>query len=376
MLRHALLTGVGLLALTACNNETSSNGYTINGDIAGIDNGTKVFLKTVKDNKLVDVDTTEVNNNSFSFVGNSDNLDVHFVSVENLTYNLPFVLENDNIDLIIYKDSLNKSLAQGSKENNLLRQYQKHNLNLSKKNFEIRNEMRLAQTENDSAKLAEATESYKQLMTDSENYEMNFVKENKDSFVAMLILESLLNRKKGTAKEINDIYQSMPEKMKETRPGKGIGTSLHAALATAEGSKAPDFTAPTPDGKEITLSDVKGKVTIIDFWASWCGPCRRENPNVVKVYEKYHDKGLEIVGVSLDGSPRQKDAKNAWLEAIEKDNLTWHHVSNLNYFNDPIAKEYNIKSIPATFIIDENGVIIAKNLRGQALEDKIAELLN
>ena len=99
--------------------------------------------------------------------------------------------------------------------------------------------------------------------------------------------------------------------------------------------------------------------------------------NTIKaIYEKYHDKGLEIIGVSLDGNPKQKGAKDAWLDAIEKDNLTWYHVSNLQYFNDPIAKQFNISSIPATFIIDEEGLIVAKNLRGQALEDKIEELLN
>ena len=146
--------------------------------------------------------------------------------------------------------------------------------------------------------------------------------------------------------------------------------------ATEIGQKAPSFSAPSTDGKMIALNDIMGKVTIVDFWAAWCGPCRRENPNVVQVYEKYHDKGLEIISVSLDGNRRQQDPKAAWLQAIEDDKLNWHHVSNLNYFNDPVAKAYNIKSIPATFILDEKGNILAKNLRGNNLENKIAELLN
>ena len=115
---------------------------------------------------------------------------------------------------------------------------------------------------------------------------------------------------------------------------------------------------------------------MIDFWAAWCGPCRRENPNIVQVYNKYHEKGLEIIGVSLDGRMGQGDPKAAWVKAIEDDNLSWHQISNLNYFEGPIAKMYNIQSIPASFILDAEGRIVAKNLRGPALEQKMAELLD
>jgi peroxiredoxin len=177
--------------------------------------------------------------------------------------------------------------------------------------------------------------------------------------------------------------ENLNEVINKNTGNKFIGQKVNTFIALKEreesisiGRKAPDFTSVDTNGKLVSLEAIKGKVTIIDFWAAWCGPCRRENPNLVRIYEKYHDKGLEIIGVSLDGNPRQKGAKDAWLNAIQKDNLTWYHVSNLQYFNDPIAKQFNINSIPATFIIDEDGLIVAKNLRGQALEDKIEELLN
>lgn len=137
------------------------------------------------------------------------------------------------------------------------------------------------------------------------------------------------------------------------------------------GNNAPIFSGKTPDGKDLSLEDIKGEVIILDFWASWCGPCRRENPNVVKMYNKYHNKGLEIIGISLD----KANQKNRWIRAIAQDRLTWQHLSNLQGWNEPIAALYGVRSIPATFILDKDGVILAKNLRGLALENKIATLL-
>lgn len=139
---------------------------------------------------------------------------------------------------------------------------------------------------------------------------------------------------------------------------------------TAIGEKAPEFSGPNPNGETIALKDVLGKVTLVDFWAAWCKPCRAENPNIVAVYEKYHDKGFNVLGVSLDRT------EAAWKKAIEDDGLEWHHISNLAYFEDAIAKMYNVNAIPAAFLLDENGVIIAKNLRGPALEEKVSEVLD
>ncbi|WP_395056102.1 peroxiredoxin family protein [Flavobacterium sp.] len=133
---------------------------------------------------------------------------------------------------------------------------------------------------------------------------------------------------------------------------------------------APNFTAKNVGGKLVSLKESLGKVTIIDFWASWCAPCRKENPNMVSLYKEFHDKGLNIIGVSLD-----KDA-TAWKEAIAKDNLTWIEISNLKEWEDPIAATYNIEGIPATFLLDANGKIVAKNLLGNELKAKVADLLS
>ncbi len=138
---------------------------------------------------------------------------------------------------------------------------------------------------------------------------------------------------------------------------------MMARKSVSLGQKAPDFTINSIDGKPIKLSDYKGKYVMLDFWASWCVPCRQENPNVVKQYAKFHPKGFEILGISLD------DKKEAWQQAINADKLTWQHVSELQRFEGPTELLYHIDSIPMNFIIDPQGVIIAKNITGAKLEE-------
>ena len=198
-----------------------------------------------------------------------------------------------------------------------------------------------------------------------------YIKENTNTLFALMLTSEMLSKRELTATEANEVVESLSPKMAETQMAKKI-TSALASLSKGEvGSKAPDFTAPDPNGNMLSLKETLGKYTLVDFWASWCKPCRMENPNVVRVYNKYHDKGLNIISVSLD----RANQKDRWLKAIADDQMDWYHVSNLQFWQDPIAKDYNVRSIPATFLLDENGVIIAKNLRGAQLETQMAALL-
>ncbi|MCH8555524.1 MAG: AhpC/TSA family protein [Schleiferiaceae bacterium] len=148
-----------------------------------------------------------------------------------------------------------------------------------------------------------------------------------------------------------------------------------ASSRIVPGADAPDITLQNPDGKEMKLSELKGKVVLVDFWASWCQPCRAENPNLVRLYDTYNAKGFEIFSVSLDGVERQQDPRGEWLKAIEADNLKWNtHVSDLSGWNTPLLQLYGFTSIPFTILVDREGKIIQKNLRGEALEAKLKEL--
>jgi peroxiredoxin len=167
---------------------------------------------------------------------------------------------------------------------------------------------------------------------------------------------------------IDSVARVIDQEMPDYQIKKDFMLEVKGLRKLAIGSVAPEIELPNPDGEMIKLSSLRGNYVLIDFWAAWCGPCRMENPNVVRMYQKYKGKGFEIYGVSLDRT------REDWVQAIEKDNLEWTQVSDLKYFNSEAARTYNINAIPATYLIDQDGKIIGKNLRGKSLEDKLKEI--
>ncbi|MCS4434593.1 peroxiredoxin family protein [Aquiflexum gelatinilyticum] len=178
---------------------------------------------------------------------------------------------------------------------------------------------------------------------------------------------SMLNIK-NDFQYIDELVAGLNEKYPNTKMIQSLMNQLDDMRALSIGQVAPEISLPNPNGELIKLSDLRGKYVLIDFWAAWCRPCREENPNVVRLYNQYKDQGFEVFGVSLDRT------KEAWVKAIADDNLTWTHVSDLKYFNSEAAAIYQINAIPATYMLDPEGKIIGKDLRGASLENKLKEI--
>ena len=223
-----------------------------------------------------------------------------------------------------------------------------------------------ARADEDIEAMNEIEQRYKQIEQENSNKIKSKIKEMGTSLAAFYAVNYLdAEREFPFLKELADRFQ---EELPNSRYTQQFVEQVNALSKLAIGMPAPDIALPNPEGDTVRLSSLRGNYVMIDFWAAWCKPCRMENPNVVRLYDKYKDKGFEIYGVSLDRT------KDAWVEAIAKDNLTWKHVSDLQYFNSEAAALYNINAIPATVLLDKEGKIIAKNLRGQALEEKLAEI--
>lgn len=378
-LRYFFLSILILMLSIGCNSSSSkTTNFTVTIEAEGIYDGVRAYIKRNENGKTTTAtDTAIAQNGKFQFIGDVLAPEMRFITIDGINGQVFFVLEPENIKLTIYKDSIQKSKVSGGFNNEVFSKYRSGFVAITTKLDKLREEYAAA-AQNPKV-VQDLQKRNVELREELKNYGFNFLKEHPNSDFSLMLLDGLTSQTKFDTKSAKEVLALMNDELlnKSTNiltvqniQSKINQTTTNKKLAV--GDIAPDFTAPNPDGTALTMSKIKGKVTIIDFWASWCKPCRVENPTYVRLYEKYHNKGLEIISFSLD----RENQKQRWVDAIAKDKLTWYNVSNLKFWNDPVAKLYNVSSIPAAFIIDEQGVIIAERLRGSALERKIAELLD
>lgn len=362
---------IAVLALCAINwsckqekkEEVSFSGFEITGHIENLpDQNIYLIRRSVLNRKI---DTAKVVNGKFSFKGDVKMPSIGSLSSDDKSVNAKFYLENLKItvngkvgevtvkgnqsteEYKAFRDLLEKPNNQYGVLKDSIRSLSKHD-EASKETLEIL-----------------ADEQFSIILSETEK----FIKQHPNSYVSLNELGTLMNFKDPN--ESLSIFNGLNAEIKNSEGGKKLESDIKSQLVTAIGAIAPNFTQPDTEGNLVTLSDIyKDNYVLVDFWASWCGPCRAENPNVKKVYEKYHDKGFEVVGVSIDKS------KEKWLKAIEEDQIPWIHLSDLKAGKNEAAIAYGIRAVPSTFLLDKEGKIIARSLRGAELEAKLDEIFS
>lgn len=351
--------------LSACNSEPR---FVIKGKISGSDSVT--FLLQKRDaGKIVTIDSSVVKKGSFKMKGKVAYPELVQLIALNTPYRTSFYLENSEISVTGKLDSLFNAKVTGSRTQDEYNSLIESTKPLSEKYSGLVQEYQAARQVNDTAKMSQIERAADDVSKEMSAAQKAFIKNNPSSFVTPSILRSLSYEME--AGEIEAAINAMDTSVSKIPVVQELKVRLEAMKRVATGQKAPDFTLNDVNGNPVSLSSKIGsKLLLVDFWAAWCGPCRQENPNVVKVYNEFKNKGFDVFGVSLDQS------KDDWVKAIADDKLTWTHVSDLKYWSSDAAKLYAVNSIPANFLLDETGTIIGRNLRGNDLREKVKELLS
>jgi len=281
-------------------------------------------------------------------------------------------LEKGDIS-ITAKDSVKNALITGSKLNDDNVKYKTLTKASDKAMAKVNTDFNAASDEQKNAqgfinllkaRLIKAQEEKKTI-------QQQFIKQNPESYISLLALMEVAGEDMDVS-VMEPLYKSLSANLRSTTEGHAFAKAIETAHATSVGAMAPLFTQNDVNNKRVSLVGFRGKYVLLDFWASWCGPCRSENPNVVKAYNQYKNKNFTVLGVSLDRPGKKED----WLAAIKADGLAWTQVSDLKFWNNEVAQQYGIRGIPQNYLIDPAGKIIAKNLRGDELNKKLASLFN
>ncbi|TAH44006.1 MAG: AhpC/TSA family protein [Bacteroidetes bacterium] len=359
-----LISAILILSISACDNKDKSGG-TIHGTLSNASEVT-VYLQSISEAGEKTLDSVVTNKDGeFEMKNPVKEMDYYVFRTDPANVIFLILKGGESVEITGNAEKLDASYeVKGSKDSELIRQLRHFEKNLGDSLNKIYADVRSTNPE-------EATETGNKLQAfyseSMKNFSEKFVSDNKSSLAA-LSATKYLDQNKSI-----DLMVSLGENLEKAHPGNKYVTDFKGLLAEMRklpiGSMAPEISLPSPEGNPVSLSSLKGNVVLVDFWASWCGPCRQENPFIVSLFKKYKSKGFTVFGVSLD------ENAEAWKNAISKDGLTWNQVSELKKWDSQVAKAYGVDAIPFSVLLDKEGKIIGKGLRGPELENKIREAL-
>ena len=363
-----------ILLLSFCDGNKKNSSFQLKGTLSDSKAET-LYLEKLGSSKQVIIDSVILDENgNFEFTNYTPKIGFYRIKTNDKNFAMLVLDSADKVTITgSVKDLGNTFKVEGSSETTIFIEY--NNLSKSRdikldslnKAFQLLMETNKMDSKRMDSLSAIFETPYNSIINQSNILMVDKITKNTNMYSSIMAIQAL------DPDKYSDLYKSLDAGLSKKFPNDKNVIMFHEVvermLSTNIGQFAPEISLPSPDGKEIALSSLKGKLVLIDFWASWCGPCRKEMPNVVKIYSKFKNKGFEIYGVSLDQD------KEKWMEAITKDGINWPQVSDLKYWDNVAARIYNVQGIPYTVLIDKDGKIIAKNLRGQELEKKIAEVL-
>lgn len=382
----SLAVAASLVVLASCGNSKKGNGFELKGTLANA-SGEKLVLEQMAGNSPVFIDSAIVNEKGEFEFTNVKATALDFFRIKTSEANFAVIVADSTQKLVFTGDAKNLGKnynVEGSPDTKQFIELNRELLKVSAALDSLQGvvQMQMASQKMDSVKMEE--------MNIEAEAQFNVIYEKAGKVLAVKVLAfpgTIANFSAFNIINIEtniDVYDKVLNALKEKHPNSPYTNQLAMSVEQYKkqfdlqgeqdkllpnGGAMPDIKLKTPEGKEVALSSLKGKLVLVDFWASWCGPCRKENPNVVKLYNEYKSKGFEIYSVSLD------EEKDKWVKAIEKDGLKWIHVSDLGGWNSSVCKQFNISSIPYTILVGKDGNVVAKGLRGPALAAKVKEIL-